>query len=200
MTTAEILESRDRAEVRAALGKRAVVLVGMMGSGKSSVGKRLATRLGLPFIDADTEIETAAGMTIPEIFAQRGEAEFRDGERRVISRVLSTRAPLVLATGGGAFMNAETREKISELGISIWLKAEPDVLMRRVRKRSNRPLLQTADPDATLRRMLAEREPIYALADLTLTSRDEPHEFVVEAAIAALDLHLRNTSSDEAKP
>jgi shikimate kinase len=200
MTTAEILEGRDRAELRAALGKRAVVLVGMMGSGKSSVGKRLATRLGLPFIDADTEIETAAGMTIPEIFAQRGEAEFRDGERRVISRVLSTRAPLVLATGGGAFMNAETREKISELGISIWLKAEAEVLMRRVRKRSNRPLLQTADPEATLRRMLAEREPVYALADLTLTSRDEPHEFVVEAAIAALDLHLRNTSSDEAKP
>jgi shikimate kinase len=200
MTTAEILESRDRAEVRAALGKRAVVLVGMMGSGKSSVGKRLATRLGLPFIDADTEIETAAGMTIPEIFAQRGEAEFRDGERRVISRVLTTRAPLVLATGGGAFMNAETREKISQLGISIWLKAEPDVLMRRVRKRSNRPLLQTADPDATLRRMLAEREPIYALADLTLTSRDEPHDVVVEAAIAALDLHLRNASSNEAKP
>jgi shikimate kinase len=200
MTTAEILEGRDRAELHAALGKRAVVLVGMMGSGKSSVGKRLATRLGLPFIDADTEIETAAGMTIPEIFAQRGEAEFRDGERRVISRVLSTRAPLVLATGGGAFMNAETREKISELGISIWLKAEAEVLMRRVRKRSNRPLLQTADPEATLRRMLAEREPVYALADLTLTSRDEPHEFVVEAAIAALDLHLRNTSSDEAKP
>lgn len=200
MTTAETLESRDHAELRTALGKRAVVLVGMMGSGKSSVGKRLAARLGLAFVDADTEIETAARLTIPEIFAQRGEAEFRDGERRVISRILSTRAPLVLATGGGAFMNAETRDKIAELGISIWLKAEADVLMRRVRKRSNRPLLQTADPDATLRRMLTEREPFYALADLTLMSRDEPHDIVVEGAIAALDSYLRAGSGSEAPP
>lgn len=192
MTIAEVVESMDRDALRAALGRRAVVLVGMMGSGKSSVGRRLATRLGLPFVDADTEIETAAGMTIPEIFAQRGESEFRDGERRVISRILTTRAPLVLATGGGAFMNAETRQRIAELGISIWLKAEVDVLMRRVRKRSNRPLLQTADPEATMRRMLAEREPVYALADLTLMSRDDPHEVVVEDALVALDLHLRS--------
>jgi shikimate kinase len=198
MTTAESVESRDRAELRAALGQRAVVLVGMMGSGKSSVGKRLATRIGLPFIDADTEIETAAGMTIPEIFAQRGEAEFRDGERRVISRVLSTRAPLVLATGGGAFMNAETREKIAALGISIWLKADADVLMRRVRKNSKRPLLQTPDPEGTLRRLLAEREPTYALADLTLISRDEPHEVVVDNAVAALDRYLSAESGNEA--
>lgn len=192
MTTAEVLESMDRDALRAALGQRAVVLVGMMGSGKSSVGRRLATRLGLPFVDADTEIETAAGMTIPEIFAQRGESEFRDGERRVISRILATRSPLVLATGGGAFMNAETRQRIAELGVSLWLKAEADVLMRRVRKRSNRPLLQTADPEATMRRMLAEREPVYALADLTLISRDDPHEVVVEDALAALDAHLRS--------
>ena len=130
-------------------------------------------------------------MTIPEIFAQRGEAEFREGERRVISRVLTTRAPLVLATGGGAFMNAETRERVKELGISVWLKAEPDVLMRRVRKRSNRPLLQTADPEATLRRMLAEREPVYALADITILSSDEPHEVVVGDTIAALGGYLR---------
>lgn len=183
----------DREELRAALGQRAVVLVGMMGSGKSSVGRRLANRLGLPFVDADTEIEMAAGMTIPEIFAQRGESEFRDGERRVISRILTTRAPLVLATGGGAYMNAETRARIAQLGISIWLKAEPDVLMRRVRKRSNRPLLQTADPEATLKRMLAEREPIYALADITLTSRDDPHDVVVEDAVAALGRHLCGT-------
>ncbi|TCR67335.1 shikimate kinase [Bosea sp. BK604] len=192
MTIAEVVESMDRDALRDALGQRAVVLVGMMGSGKSSVGRHLATRLGLPFVDADTEIETAAGMTIPEIFAQRGESEFRDGERRVISRILTTRAPLVLATGGGAFMNAETRQRIAELGISIWLKAEVDVLMRRVRKRSNRPLLQTADPEATMRRMLAEREPIYALADLTLLSRDDPHEVVVRDAMAALDHHLRS--------
>lgn len=192
MTIADPVENLDRAGLRAALGQRAVVLVGMMGSGKSSVGRRLAARLGLPFVDADAEIETAAGMSIPEIFAQRGESEFRDGERRVISRILTTRAPLVLATGGGAFMNAETRERIAQLGISIWLKADVDVLMRRVRKRSNRPLLQTADPEATMRRMLAEREPVYALADLTLVSRDDPHEVVVEDALAALDRYLRS--------
>ena len=191
MTAAATIAAPDTTDLRAILGQRAIVLVGMMGSGKSSVGRRLATRLGLPFVDADTEIEMAAHMTIPEIFAQRGEAEFREGERRVISRVLTTRAPLVLATGGGAFMNAETRERVKELGISVWLKAEPDVLMRRVRKRSNRPLLQTADPEATLRRMLSEREPVYALADITILSSDEPHEVVVGETIAALDDYLR---------
>jgi len=191
MNAAASVAMPDMTDLRTALGQRAIVLVGMMGSGKSSVGRRLAGRLGLPFVDADTEIETAAHMTIPEIFAQRGEAEFREGERRVISRVLTTRAPLVLATGGGAFMNAETRERVKELGISVWLKAEPDVLMRRVRKRSNRPLLQTADPEATLRRMLSEREPVYALADITILSSDEPHEVVVGETIAALDDYLR---------
>ena len=196
MTAAATIAAPDRADLRAALGGRAIVLVGMMGSGKSSVGRRLANRLGLPFVDADTEIETAAGMTIPEIFAQRGEAEFRDGERRVISRILTTRAPLVLATGGGAFMNAETRERIKQFGISVWLKAEPDVLMRRVRKRSNRPLLQTADPEGTLRRMLAEREPVYALADITILSSDEPHEVVVGDTIAALGGYLDLTAGE----
>ena len=190
MTAAASIAASETTDLRAILGARAIVLVGMMGSGKSSVGRRLAARLGLPFVDADTEIETAAGMTIPEIFAQRGESEFRDGERRVISRILTTRSPLVLATGGGAFMNAETRERVKELGISVWLKAEPDVLMRRVRKRSNRPLLQTADPDATMRRMLAEREPVYALADITILSSDEPHEVVVGETIAALGDYL----------
>ncbi|WP_293796618.1 shikimate kinase [uncultured Bosea sp.] len=190
MTAAATIAAPGTTDLRAILGQRAIVLVGMMGSGKSSVGRRLATRLGLPFVDADTEIETAAHMTIPEIFAQRGEAEFREGERRVISRVLTTRAPLVLATGGGAFMNAETRARVKELGISVWLKAEPDVLMRRVRKRSNRPLLATADPEATLRRMLAEREPVYALADITILSSDEPHEIVVGETIAALGDYL----------
>ena len=191
MTAAASVATSEMTDLRAALGQRAIVLVGMMGSGKSSVGRRLAGRLGLPFVDADSEIEPAAHMTIPEIFAPRGEAEFREGERRVISRVLTTRAPLVLATGGGAFMNAETRERVKELGIAVWLKAEPDVLMRRVRKRSNRPLLQTADPEATLRRMLTEREPVYALADITILSSDEPHEVVVGETIAALDDYLR---------
>lgn len=188
---ADPLEIRDAAALRAALGRRAIVLVGMMGCGKSSVGRRLAQRLGLPFLDADTEIETAAGMTIPDIFAQRGEAEFRDGERRVIRRILTTSAPLVLATGGGAFMNAETRNAVAQYGLSLWLKAEPEVLMRRVRKRANRPLLQTADPEGTLRRLLAEREPLYGLADITVHSREEPHDLIVGDALAAIDAYLR---------
>lgn len=178
------------AAIRTALGRRAIVLVGMMGSGKSSVGRRLAQRLGLPFADADTEIESAAGMTIPEIFAQRGEAEFRAGERRVIARILTTQAPLVLATGGGAFMNEQTRAAIAEAGISLWLRAEFDVLMRRVRKRGNRPLLQTPDPEGTLKRLIAERDPVYALADLAIPSREEPHEIVVEEAVRALARQL----------
>ncbi|MBN9471496.1 MAG: shikimate kinase [Bosea sp.] len=192
MLMADTVETLDVAALRSALGRRSVVLVGMMGSGKSSVGKRLATRLGLPFVDADTEIETAAGMSIPDIFAQRGETEFRDGERRVIARILATRSPLVLATGGGAYMNPDTRARIAEFGISVWLKADVDVLMRRVRKRSNRPLLRTADPEGTMRRLLAEREPVYSQADITVISSDDPHEIVVEAALAELE---RATSS-----
>jgi shikimate kinase len=181
--------SDPQRSLRGRLESRSIVLVGMMGSGKSSIGKRLAQRLSLPFVDADTEIETAAAMTIPEIFATRGEAEFRAGEKRVIERILA-QGPQVLATGGGAFMNAETRARIAQAGLSIWLKADPDVLMRRVRKRANRPLLQTADPDRTLRELLTAREPTYALADITISSREEPHEIAVEAIIAALDAHL----------
>jgi len=165
--------------------RRSVVLVGMMGAGKTSVGKRLAARLGLPFIDADEEIEAGARMTIPEIFEKFGEAYFRDGERRVIARLLE-QGPCVLSTGGGAFMNASTRERISRCGVSIWLKPDFEVLLRRVRKRSNRPLLQTPDPEGTLRRLLHEREPTYALADITIESRDGPHEIVVEQILRAL--------------
>jgi shikimate kinase len=179
--------------LRERLESRSIVLVGMMGSGKSSIGKRLAQRLSLPFVDADSEIETAAAMTIPEIFATRGEAEFRAGEKRVIERILA-HGPQVLATGGGAFMNAETRAHVAQAGVSVWLKADPDVLMRRVRKRANRPLLQTADPERTLRELLAAREPTYALADITISSREEPHEIAVEAIIAALDAHLPGAS------
>lgn len=179
----------DGRRLREALGPRSIVLVGMMGAGKSSVGRRLASRLGLPFSDADTEIEQAAGMSIPEIFAARGEAEFRDGERRVIARLLAD-GPRVLATGGGAFMSAETRERIGQLGLSIWLKAEFDVLMRRVRKRSNRPLLQTADPEGTLKRLMTERYPIYGEADLTVLSRDVPHEVVVNEIVSSLSHRL----------
>ncbi len=193
--TAQTIPEPETVDLHSVLGGRAIVLVGMMGSGKSSVGRRLANRLGMVFVDADTEIETAAAMSIPEIFAQRGETEFRHGERRVIARILATQAPLVLATGGGAFMNAETRERVKELGISVWLKAEPEVLMRRVRKNSKRPLLQTPDPEGTLRAMLAQREPVYALADITIQSRDEPHEVIVADIVAALERYLHLTAS-----
>lgn len=175
-----------RAEaLRQALGKRSLVLVGMMGAGKSSVGKRLGRALALPFVDADEEIELAAGKTIPEIFADHGEPEFRAGERRVISRLLE-RGPHVLATGGGAFIDSVTRAAVAAHGVSIWLKADAEVLMRRVRRRANRPLLQTPDPDAALRALLETREPVYALADLIIQSRDVPHETVVADIVAAL--------------
>jgi shikimate kinase len=172
--------------IRRRLGGRSIVLVGLMGAGKSTVGRRLAARLGLPFRDADREIEAGSGMSIPDYFAQHGEASFRDGERRVIARLLQE-GPLVLATGGGASMNPETRRRVAEAGISVWLRADFDVLMRRVRKRSNRPLLQTPDPEATMRELMEKRYPVYALADLAVESREIPHDKVVQEAIQALD-------------
>lgn len=167
------------------LGTRCIVLVGMPGAGKSTVGRRLAKRLGLPFLDADEEIERAAGMSIPEIFSSRGESEFREGERRVIARLLQT-GPCVLATGGGAFMNDETRAAILEGAVSIWLRAELDVLMARVRKRANRPLLQNPDPEGTMRRLMAERDPVYSEANVHILSRDVTHEIVADETIEAL--------------
>jgi shikimate kinase len=182
------------ADIVAALGSRLIVLVGMMGAGKSTVGRRLAGRLGLPFIDADTEIEAAAGMTIPEIFELHGEPHFRDGEARVIARLLEA-GPAVLATGGGSFMREETRDRIAEKAVSIWLKADPDTIMRRVRRRADRPLLQTADPAATVTRLLGEREPVYQRADLTIASRDVPHDRVVEECIEALHARLSGAAA-----
>jgi shikimate kinase len=184
--------------VLSALDRRSIVLVGMMGVGKSSVGRRLAARLSIPFIDADSEIEKAAGMTIPEIFARHGEAYFRSGEARVLARLLES-GPQVLATGGGAFMNEDTRALIKLKGVSVWLHADFDVLMRRTSKRrSDRPLLQTEDPGETLRRLLAEREPTYALADLTVQSREVPHEAIVADVMAALASYLKvPTPSDQ---
>lgn len=167
------------------LAGRSLVLVGMMGSGKTSVGRRLAARLGLPFADADQEIEAAAGMSIPEMFAKRGELEFREGERRVVARLLAD-GQKVLATGGGAFINATTRDKIAASGVSVWLKADFEVLIRRVRKRANRPMLHTADPEATLRKLMADRYPVYALADHVVLSHDTPQEAMVEEIIATL--------------
>lgn len=189
-------QNLPEAAITAALGKRLIVLVGMMGVGKSTVGRRLAARLKLPFVDADNEIEAAATMTIPEIFESRGEAYFRDGEARVIARLLDS-GPAVLATGGGAFMREETRQRIHDKAISIWLKAEVDIIMRRVRRRADRPLLQTADPTGTVSRLLAEREPVYQLADLTIWSRDVPHEKIVEECVEALQVRLLGTPAKE---
>jgi shikimate kinase len=183
--------------ILAALGTRLVVLVGMMGAGKSTVGRRLAARLKLPFVDADTEIETAAGMTVPEIFESRGEDYFRNGEARVIARLLES-GPAVLATGGGAFMREETRRRIQDKAISIWLKADADVIMRRVRRRADRPLLQTADPTGTVTRLLTERDPVYQRADLTIWSRDVPHDKIVDECIDALHLRLCGASQTPA--
>ena len=181
---------RERALI-AALGPRSIVLVGMMGAGKSAVGKRLAQRLGLEFRDADTEIELAAKKTIPEIFASDGEPFFRDKERRVIARLLQDCDPQVLATGGGAYMNEETRALIRSRALSIWLKADFDVLMRRVRRKPTRPLLQTADPEATLRGLIDKRYPIYAEADVTVLSRDVAHETVLDDVLGALEDYLK---------
>jgi len=177
------------------LGSRSIVLVGMMGVGKSSVGRRLAARLAIPFVDADSEIEKAAGMSIADIFARHGEPDFRSGEARVIARLLES-GPQVLATGGGAFMNADTRAAIRAKGVSIWLSAEFDVLMRRISKRKGeRPLLQTADPAQTLRLLLAEREPLYALADITVQSRDVAHDTIVTDILAALGAYLESAAT-----
>ena len=177
--------TKDTTAVRQRLDGHAIVLVGLMGAGKTTVGRRLAEKLSLAFIDADHEIELAAGQTIPEIFAQHGEAYFRDGERKVIARLLENGAQ-VLATGGGAYMNAETRATIKRNAISIWLRADFDLLMRRVRRRSNRPLLQNDDPEAVMRKLIAERYPIYAEADITIDSRDVAHTSIVNSIIRSL--------------
>jgi shikimate kinase len=190
----------QEAEITAALGSRSIVLVGMMGAGKSTVGRRLSARLRLPFLDADSEIELAhAGMTIPEIFAAHGEPYFRDGEARVIARLLDG-GPTVLATGGGAYMREETRNRIRDKAVSIWLKADADIIMRRVKRRADRPLLQTADPAATIGRLLGEREPVYQHADITIWSRDVPHEKIVDECVAALHDRLCGGAKQASNP
>jgi shikimate kinase len=162
-----------------------IVLVGLMGAGKSCIGRRLAQRLELPFVDADREIELAAGCSIPTIFSLHGEAAFRDGEHRVIARLLDEPAH-VLATGGGAFMDERTRALIKERAVSIWLRAEIDVLVRRVARRSNRPLLQVEDPRAKLTELIALRHPVYGLADIVVDSEEVPPEITVDRVLAAL--------------
>lgn len=186
----------QEAEIISALGTRSVVLVGMMGAGKSTIGRRLSARLHLPFLDADTEIEAAAGMSIPDIFETHGEPHFRDGEARVIARLLDG-GPAVIATGGGAFMREETRNRIRDKAVSIWLKADADIIMKRVKRRADRPLLQTADPAATVGRLIEEREPVYQRADLTIWSRDVPHERIVDECLDALHAWLCGDGSSQ---
>jgi len=164
---------------------KTIVLVGLMGAGKTTIGRRLAAALQLPFVDADVEIASAAGRSIPEIFAERGECEFRRGERQVIARLLA--GPVhVLATGGGAFIDPQTRALVKERGTSIWLKAPLDVLMKRVARRDDRPLLREDDPRAVMERLMQERYPLYAEADLTIESSAGPHNQAAAAIIAAL--------------
>lgn len=172
-------------QARQGLGDRCLVFVGLMGAGKSAIGRRVAAQLNLPFLDADNEIEAAAGKTIVDIFAEHGEAYFRDGEEKVIERLLNT-GPSVLATGGGAFMSARTRDNISKTGLSLWLKADIDLLMERVSRRDHRPLLQADDPRGVLLDLMEKRDPFYALADLTIESRDVPHEDIVNEIIHEL--------------
>ena len=178
------------AELAERLAGKPVVLVGMMGAGKTTVGRRLAARLNRHFLDSDEEIERAAQMTIPEIFEQRGEPEFRAGETRVIARVLKDEG-VVLATGGGAFVNPETRALVKAEAISVWLKAEVDILFERVSRRSNRPLLKTANPRATLEKLIEDRYPIYAEADVTVVSRDVPQEVVAGDVVDAILAYLK---------
>lgn len=172
-----------------ALGSRSIVLVGMMGAGKTTVGRRLAARLGIPFTDADAEIEHAAGQTISDIFASHGEEAFRAGEQKVIARLLES-GPQVLATGGGAFIGEETRAKIKASGISVWLRADFDTLMRRVRRRTGRPLLKAGDREQVMRELMNVRYPVYAQADVTVTTREVPHEVIVGEIVAALETHF----------
>lgn len=192
-TTEDQLEQTDVSEIarsiRERLGHRSIVLIGLMGAGKSTVGKKLATMVDLPFFDADHEIEKVSTMTIPELFEAYGEAEFRDLERRVIARMLED-GPIVLATGGGAYMNDQTRRAIAAEGVSLWLKAELEVLMQRVARKQNRPLLKNDNPRGVMERLMTERYPVYALADLTINSREEKKEIIALEAMQAIAGHL----------
>lgn len=196
----QVEDKREPAELRASApgGGRSIVMIGLMGAGKSSIGRRLATRLNLPFFDADTEIEAAAGCTIAEFFERHGEAEFRDGERRVIARLLENE-PKVLATGGGAFMDEETRAAIAQTGISVWLRADLDTLVRRTSRRAERPLLNTGDPARTLESLMETRHPVYALADIVVESNDGPPDETVERVVEALAAFNDRTEASPAQ-
>ncbi len=181
----EALLTETERIIRDRLGSRSIVLVGMPGCGKSAIGRRLAPRLDLSFLDADEEIERAAGKPIMEIFADHGEAYFREGERKVIARLLAS-GPQVLATGGGAFMAEETRDNIRRCGVSVWVKADLPILVRRVAKRATRPLFQGRDAEVVMKELMAERHPVFATADIVVDSREVPHEAIVTEIIEAL--------------
>lgn len=190
MAPARLMASEETvAEILTQLGKRSVVFVGLMGAGKTAIGRKVAATLGLPFLDSDQEIEAASRMTVPELFERYGEPEFRALEQRVIARVLE-QGPQVLSTGGGAFMNAQTRATIEAQGVSVWLKADLDVLMDRVSKKQNRPLLKAADPRGVMQRLMAERYPVYATADVTVPTREEKKEVISAEVINSLLDHL----------
>ncbi len=196
MTATPTLAAENTADLLARLGQRSVVFVGLMGAGKTAIGRKVAAALGLPFTDSDHEIESVSRMTIPDLFDRYGEAEFRSLEQRVIARVLEN-GPQVLSTGGGAFMNEQTREAIAAGGLSVWLKADIDTLLDRVSKKQNRPLLRNADPRAVLERLMTERYPVYALADVTVATRDERKEVIAGEVIEALDRHLAGQAPAE---
>jgi shikimate kinase len=192
MTTIRPQSAEATAELLRKLGSRSIVFVGLMGAGKTAIGRRVAAALDLPFTDSDQEIETVSRMTIPELFERYGEAEFRALEQRVILRVLEN-GPRILSTGGGAFMNAQTRAAIAEHGLSVWLKADLDILMDRVSKKQNRPLLKNADPRGTLEKLMLERYPVYAEANLTVPTREERKEVIAAEVIEAIGRHLAPT-------
>jgi shikimate kinase len=189
----EILSPRSQSDLgataRKALDGRNLVLVGLMGAGKSAIGRLVANELAVPFVDSDHEIERVSRMTIPELFEIYGEPEFRALERRVIKRLLKS-GPQVISTGGGAFMNEATRKAIKANSLSVWLSADLEVLWERVSKRDNRPLLKTENPKQTLKNLMDQRYPVYAEADLTVISRDVRKEIIVDEVLLAIAAHL----------
>jgi shikimate kinase len=184
--------------IRERLGQRVVVFVGLMGAGKTAIGRKVAATLNLPFVDSDHEIETVSRMSVPELFERYGEPEFRALEQRVIERLLHE-GPRIVSTGGGAFMNAQTREAIAQYGVSVWLKADLDILMERVSKRQNRPLLKNADPRAVMMKLMDDRYPVYALADITVQTRDAKREIITGEAMEALLAHLESLVTETEK-
>lgn len=190
MATSEITASEQAASLGEMLGDRAIVFVGLMGAGKTAIGRRVAASIGLPFADSDQEIEKASRMTVADLFEAYGEAEFRSLEQRVIARLLQE-SPRVLSTGGGAFMNADTRAAIHRAGISVWLKADLDTLMARVMKKQTRPLLKTGNPREIMEKLMAARYPIYGEADVIVNTRDDRREIIADEVIAAIAAHLR---------